>query len=73
MCRWYTARRRTDKDYLMAAVDTALDIHLQQPPGDILVFLTRPGRDREGASLASAICVALVFLAPDAWSAGGPQ
>ncbi|BDA44197.1 ATP-dependent RNA helicase DHX8 [Coccomyxa sp. Obi] len=29
-----------DNDYVAAAVDTALDIHLHQPPGDILVFLT---------------------------------
>lgn len=28
------------KDYVAAAVDTALTIHLHQPPGDILVFLT---------------------------------
>eukprot|EP00882_Tetradesmus_deserticola_P020573 GHRQ01022227.1.p2 GENE.GHRQ01022227.1~~GHRQ01022227.1.p2 ORF type:complete len:146 (+),score=70.09 GHRQ01022227.1:1884-2321(+) len=28
------------QDYAAAAVDTALQIHLQQPPGDILVFLT---------------------------------
>ena len=28
-----------EKDYLAAAVDTALDIHLHQPPGDVLVFL----------------------------------
>jgi ATP-dependent RNA helicase DHX8/PRP22 len=29
-----------EKDYAAAAVDTALDLHLHQPPGDILVFLT---------------------------------
>ena len=29
-----------DRDYLAAAVDTAIDIHLHQPLGDILVFLT---------------------------------
>eukprot|EP00879_Flechtneria_rotunda_P013602 GHRR01014208.1.p1 GENE.GHRR01014208.1~~GHRR01014208.1.p1 ORF type:complete len:752 (+),score=245.25 GHRR01014208.1:131-2386(+) len=28
------------QDYLAAAIDTALQIHVQQPPGDILVFLT---------------------------------
>ncbi|KAF6250725.1 DEAH-box nuclear pre-mRNA splicing factor [Scenedesmus sp. NREL 46B-D3] len=28
------------QDYAAAAVDTALQIHLQQPPGDILIFLT---------------------------------
>lgn len=29
-----------DMNYVAAAVDTALDIHLHQPPGDVLVFLT---------------------------------
>ena len=29
-----------ERDYLAAAVDTAIDIHLHQPLGDILVFLT---------------------------------
>ena len=29
-----------EKDYAAAAVDAALDMHLHQPPGDILVFLT---------------------------------
>ena len=29
-----------EKNYAAAAVDAALDMHLHQPPGDILVFLT---------------------------------
>ena len=29
-----------EKDYAAAAVDAALDLHLHQPPGDILIFLT---------------------------------
>lgn len=29
-----------EKDYAAAAVDAALDLHLHQPPGDVLVFLT---------------------------------
>lgn len=28
------------QDYLAAAVDTAMHIHLHQPAGDVLIFLT---------------------------------
>eukprot|EP00878_Enallax_costatus_P040012 GHUV01045974.1.p1 GENE.GHUV01045974.1~~GHUV01045974.1.p1 ORF type:complete len:104 (+),score=30.24 GHUV01045974.1:760-1071(+) len=28
------------QDYAAAAIDTALQLHINQPPGDILVFLT---------------------------------
>ncbi len=28
------------QDYLAAAVDTAMHIHLQEPAGDVLIFLT---------------------------------
>ena len=43
-----------DRDYLMAAVDTALDIHLHQPPGDILVFLSGQAEIEKAPALASA-------------------
>jgi hypothetical protein len=45
-----------EKDYVAAAVDTALDIHLQQPPGDILLFLTGQA-EIEKARLAFSIKV----------------
>jgi ATP-dependent RNA helicase DHX8/PRP22 len=34
------AQENHERDYVVAAVDTALDIHIHQPLGDILVFLT---------------------------------
>ncbi|EIE25953.1 putative ATP-dependent RNA helicase [Coccomyxa subellipsoidea C-169] len=45
-----------ENDYLAAAVDTALDIHLHQPPGDILVFLTGQAEiDKAVKQLSEAI------------------
>ena len=34
------SRDNHERDILPAAVETALQIHLAEPPGDILVFLT---------------------------------
>ena len=34
------SRENHDRDHLQASVDTVLDIHMRQPPGDILLFLT---------------------------------
>ena len=34
------SEKNHEKDYAAAAVDAALDLHLHQPPGDILIFLT---------------------------------
>lgn len=31
---------KPDQGYLQLAIDKALDIHLYEPPGDILIFLT---------------------------------
>uniref|UniRef100_A0A7S0USN5 RNA helicase n=1 Tax=Polytomella parva TaxID=51329 RepID=A0A7S0USN5_9CHLO len=36
----YATEDHVSKDYAAAAVDTALQIHVAQPPGDILIFLT---------------------------------
>lgn len=36
-------RKEPVVDYVQAAVDTVYDIHLKEPAGDVLVFLT--GRD----------------------------
>ena len=30
------------QDYLKACLETVLQIHMKEPPGDILVFLTGP-------------------------------
>ncbi|VEU23995.1 DEKNAAC105195 [Brettanomyces naardenensis] len=35
---YYT--KQPEKDYIEAAIDTVMDIHVSNPPGDILVFLT---------------------------------
>ena len=41
-----------EKNYAAAAVDAALDMHLHQPPGDILVFLT-------GQAEIDRVCITL--------------
>jgi len=46
------------QDYLAAAVDTAMHIHLQEPAGDVLIFLTGQAEiDKVGLVLVwSASC-----------------
>lgn len=45
------------QDYAAAAIDTALQIHLNQPEGDILVFLTGQAEiDKAVSKLNAAVC-----------------
>lgn len=46
-----------DRDYLAAAVDTAIDIHLHQPLGDILVFLTGQAEIQKVPSRPNTSCM----------------
>ena len=52
-----------ERDYLAAAVDTALDIHLHQAPGDVLVFLTGQAEIDKVLLIASALKrVCIIFV-----------
>ncbi len=48
------------QDYLAAAVDTAMHVHLQEPAGDVLIFLTGQAEiDKvmlQPGSLAHSVC-----------------
>ncbi len=48
--------REPEQDYLEASLITVLQIHLSEPPGDILVFLT--GKEvRISACVCVCVCV----------------
>lgn len=53
------SKENHESDILTAAVETALQIHLHEPPGDILVFLTGQAEiDKVCISLYGLHCVA---------------
>jgi hypothetical protein len=58
--------RTAQADYLHAAVVTTLQIHVSQPPGDVLIFLT--GQEeieaRACASSGSLACLACMQSSP---------
>lgn len=53
------AREDHFKDYASAAIDTVLQIHTSQPPGDILVFLTGQAEIEKAAAKINAEVSAL--------------
>lgn len=52
-----------DNDYYQAAIDTAMQVHLNEAPGDILLFLTGQGEIMK-VSLCSMKCLYQAYLCP---------
>ncbi|KAI8466158.1 MAG: DEAH-box nuclear pre-mRNA splicing factor [Monoraphidium minutum] len=51
------SREDHSHDYVSAAVDTVLQIHTRQPPGDVLVFLTGQAEiEKAVAAINAAVC-----------------
>ena len=59
--------REPEQDYLEAALITVMQIHLSQPPGDILLFLT--GKEEIDTACLAADTQVLVYVDGDAGSA----
>ena len=59
--------KEPEQDYLEAALITVMQIHLSQPPGDILVFLT--GKEEIDTACLAADTQVLAYVGGDASSA----
>lgn len=72
------ARESHERDHLQAAVDTVLDIHTRQPPGDVLLFLTGQAEIDKARRRPRARCLAsgcLLWVSARLWLSaclGGP-
>ena len=59
--------KEPEQDYLEAALITVMQIHLSQPPGDVLLFLT--GKEEIDTACLAADTQVLVYVGGDASSA----